>query len=266
MLEILAKNQVEILPEKAEVMQSQIGDIKTAQIALSTKKIESCSEKEISKMLKVLFLMVGIRNKHLPDKVETDFLLLFIKRNYAKKTMDEFLLAFNLALNGMLDLHADDVKVFDVFSCEYLSRIMNGYRHWLKRVMKDKETLSIFNVPQKLLEPQKELSAKEWKQWIEDSKHLPFALIPSVIYDHLLKNKKIKLSEKEKTDYKDMAIRYHTSTLTLFTKEFTEFTEMKKTGEYSDKVRNRLKVIFKQLVVHNKVYRKDVKELFTEKK
>jgi hypothetical protein len=67
--------------------------------------------------------------QHYPDKLNNQFLINFIKKEYYIKTLDELEFAFELAIKQELDL--EDYKVYDNFSIEYLVRIMNAYRIWL---------------------------------------------------------------------------------------------------------------------------------------
>lgn len=59
----------------------------------------------------------------------------YIRRKYPFRTIDELYLAFELAINDKLDI--DDAKVYDQFSIEYLTRILNAYGRYVFKTMKD---------------------------------------------------------------------------------------------------------------------------------
>jgi len=96
---------------------------------LAGKRIADSNDIEIQQKLLKIFVLVGLRMQHYPDKLNNQFLINFIKKEYYIKTLDELEFAFELAIKQELDL--DDYKVFDNFSIEYLVRIMNAYRIWL---------------------------------------------------------------------------------------------------------------------------------------
>lgn len=75
-------------------------------------------------------LLVGIRAANLPNQMEFDVLKQFIRRTYSGHTPAEIRLAFEKAVAGELELSTDDVKPYENFSCEYVSRIMRAYRKW----------------------------------------------------------------------------------------------------------------------------------------
>jgi hypothetical protein len=61
----------------------------------------------------------------------------FIVRHYGGHTLSEFKLAFDKALIGDLGLPKKEVKAYENFSCEYISRIMSAYREWSRDVYKE---------------------------------------------------------------------------------------------------------------------------------
>jgi len=113
-------------------MPLEITNVHVASNALSGKFIGQSTENEVKDKLKIIYAMIGLRPQHFPVDEEKQFLHDYIFAKYGKKTLDELVLAFDLAIQGQLDI--EDIKVYDQFTCEYLAKIMNGYREWLKTV------------------------------------------------------------------------------------------------------------------------------------
>lgn len=90
-------------------------------------------------MFRHLFLLVGLREKNIPNDIETLFLYQFIIENYGEHTGDEIKLAFSKAVKGELDLPYDEVNCYENFSTVYFSKIMNSYRRWASQVYREIE-------------------------------------------------------------------------------------------------------------------------------
>lgn len=208
-------------------MPLEITNIERAKKVLVGNLIKNATHIEIKDKLKVIYLMIGLRVQHWPEDEEKEFLINYIMAKYGNKTLSELVLAFDLAIQGQLDI--DDAKVYDQFSCEYLAKIMNGYRVWLKLVTKNAHTIQ--PKEQMLLESKDTLTADEWDEWINDAKSYPFELIPNAIYEFLVKQGSLNLSVKEKHEMMDKAINYASSRIEG--KEFTEFMQMKHKGVFS---------------------------------
>lgn len=76
--------------------------------------------------------MVGLREKSLPNDLETLFLHEFIKENYGGHSISEVKIAFNMAVKGELDLPLEEVRCYENFSVLYLSSIINSFRRWAR--------------------------------------------------------------------------------------------------------------------------------------
>lgn len=107
---------------------SKIGETHL-QIALKSGLIKNDTE-GLMKVLKYVMLLVGMRANNLPDDLEKQVLINFIQSNYGGHTVSEIRLAFELAINGQLELKTEDVKSYENFSVLYFSTIMNAYRIW----------------------------------------------------------------------------------------------------------------------------------------
>lgn len=205
----------------------EIINIEKVDKVLSGKMVQNATEQEFSEKMKVIYLMIGLRPHHFPADEEKSFLHNYIFQKYGNKTLNELVLAFDLAIQGQLEV--DDVKVYDQFTCEYFAKIMTGYRQWLMQVVKNSDTLKNQNAMQ--VENKTELSLDEWAEWINDAKKYPFELIPNAIYDFLVKQGAIILSNDQKHVLMGKAITYASSRLEG--KEFTEFIQMKSSGVFS---------------------------------
>ena len=213
----------------------EIGAVTEAQKALNTgKQVCNCTNKEIDTMLKEVFVLIGLRKQHLPSELDGAYIVQFIRSTYALKTTSEFILAFKLAIKDQLNLEPSDVKVYDMFSCDYLARIMTAYRKWLKFHADNKNSIVNLTTPPKaLLEDKKEMTQTDWLTWLEDIRNYSFDIIPTLVYDYYKKTKQLKISAKQYEDYLQMAVKYNIYKLDINTYEFTEFVRMKNKGHFT---------------------------------
>lgn len=105
---------------------SEIGKT-NLEIALKSNLIKNDPE-GVGKTLRYVMVLIGIRANNLPDELEKTVLINFIQSNYGGHTIAEIRLAFELAINGQLDI--EDVKCYENFSVLYFASIMNSYRRW----------------------------------------------------------------------------------------------------------------------------------------
>lgn len=81
--------------------------------------------------------MVGVVNQNQnDDEVAQELVLLskFVKSNYTNLTIDEINLAIELSLTDKLEC---DTKTYNVFSPMYVSRILNAYIEYKKKINKE---------------------------------------------------------------------------------------------------------------------------------
>lgn len=160
------------------------------------KKIAEASDSEIQETLLKTFVLVGLRMQHYPDKLHNQFLINYIRKEYAHKTLDELQLAFELAIKQQLDI--EDYKVYDNFSIEYLVRIMNAYRLWLiaenKKLVKmdDIEVYIVLTERDKMNDVESYLNRYDLHL-----RNLHF--IPLYIYDYMVELKLLRQSDKQKS-------------------------------------------------------------------
>lgn len=181
----------------------------------------------------------------------------FIRVNYPNKTLDEFTLAFNLALTGKLELAYNDVKLYDIFSCEYLGRIMSAYAKWLKGVYYRYQEFSESQRLKDLPAGNVKLSEKQWNELLKDSNKLPFDLIPVMLYEHFTETKKIKVNDKDKWAYLHKATTY----LDIYLRkkniqQHTLFEKMKIDG-FTGELLDLLRQTSKRLIIWELLLKKD---------
>src|SRR5882762_8529817 len=83
------------VPAKIEPKPSGIGDTRNLSIAVQDKKINEVGIKEITEVLRLVMMKLGIRGNNLPSQVETMVLLEHISVNYGNHTLAEIKLAFD---------------------------------------------------------------------------------------------------------------------------------------------------------------------------
>lgn len=102
---------------------------------------------------------------------------------------------------------------------------------------------------QELIEEKKELTEDDWEEWIESMKNYSCELIPTVAYDYLDRNGKIKKTPKEKNEYMDRAIAYHLLCLEPDTQPFYDFLKMRNKKMFTGDIVDTLKNIAKRMIV-----------------
>ena len=222
-------------------MPLEIINIDKVSKVLGGKKILYSSEDEIKQKLKLVYLMIGLRPHHFPENEEKQFLHNYIFEKYGNKTLDEIILAFDLAIQGQLDI--DDAKVYDQFSCEYLAKIMNGYRKWLLNVSNNLKTIK--KEPMIAIEYKKQMSNEEWEEWMVDIKKYKMEAIPNMLYEYLERVGKINFTTQEKHGFMSSAINH--LMVKLEGRDAIEFVQMKNSGKFNGQVSASLQTIAKKI-------------------
>lgn len=107
--------------------------------ALTGVKLGLCENEKMTEALQYCMLLVGIRVNNYPAQSEFDLFKIFLRRNFPGNTVEELLLAFEMAIAGKLDMGKDGAKAYENFSCEYIARILNAYRSWSEKVIRYEE-------------------------------------------------------------------------------------------------------------------------------
>lgn len=230
----------------------EVTKVDLAKTALKSKLIGQATEEELKIKLVRIYLLVGLRQQHFPADEEKTFVHQYIFQNYGNKTLDEFELAFSLAIKGQLNLKLEDYKVFDQFSCEYISRIMNAYRDWLKHASELAKTIK--ETP--MIDDKTEITPMEMIEWIEEYKQkedIILDLIPISFYTFLTDTGIIKITNEQKWEVAAKATQSIKTDLmndipqcktTDALNSFRTFEKMEKdgfTGKFKSEIQNRAK-------------------------
>lgn len=233
-----------------------------ARQALQGVKIRDAEDWQIGKKLTIVYSLVGLRPQHYPTREQDKLLFDFMRMNYPAKTLDEIVLAFNMLIQGELEVKPDDAKVYDQFTCEYLARVMTAYRRWLLRVNENHIEEKPKNHPRLTNTiTSYEDKVKEIERWKE--KELPehIEMIPLYLYDYLLATKELELTNDDKWEYAEQAGKFRKEELDKWFEDVTikkyqneiddykVFCEQFKKGCVTGKEVNRIRSIAKKLAV-----------------
>ena len=173
---------------------------------LNGKKISEANDLEIRKTLIKIYFLIGLRPAHYPTKEQDAFLIDYLYRNFAQKTLDELYHAFDLAVKN--ELLIDDWKVYDNFSPEYLMRIMTAYRQWLKKLNSNIKTINENQTMPEITKQEKLAEIEEYK-----SKQTSVKLLPIYLYDWCYDFGMIRPSVEEKKEFLEKAERYNVESM-----------------------------------------------------
>lgn len=114
------------------------------ELAIADKRLKFADEGKLKECLRFCFMLVGLRDKNLPDDIEKAFLISFIREHYGGHTASEIRLAFEMAITGKLPVEAN---CYENFSAAYFAGIMNAYRRWAVEQARRLERISPPPVP-----------------------------------------------------------------------------------------------------------------------
>lgn len=255
------------MPTK-RLMPIQNGTTDIVNILLS-KKIADSSDGEIQDKLLSIFILVGLRMQHYPDKLHNQFLINYIRKEYSHKTLDELQLAFDLAIKQKLDI--DDYKVYDNFSIEYLVRIMNSYRLWL--IAENKKLVKMDDIEvDVILTERDKLNDIETYLNRTDINLRNLHYIPLYIYDYMVELKLINQSDKQKSIMYKRSLQLFEEKLSIKAislqksdvQDYNRFMKQKAIGflDISDDFVTQVEHLYKRLSVldYIKNYQKELNE------
>ena len=130
---------------------SPSGLTETLQLAIQSKAIGQCEFQEIQKPLAYCMMLVGIKAANIPQQEDASFLIGQIKKNFAGNRLSEIQLAFDLAVNGQLDIEDKEINAYQDFTFIYFSRVFNSYRRWAAveyKQIEDKPQQKIYTTEQ----------------------------------------------------------------------------------------------------------------------
>jgi hypothetical protein len=127
--------------------------------AFAGEKIQTISTQTLKQSLAYIFTLIGLSN---PPMAE-EFMIIedFIRSSYPQFTIDEFKLAFKLAVQNKLDC---SVEHYEKFSPKFIGQVMNAYRTKANDIRKIQSYKSIetMTVPQLSENDIVEFTRKDW--------------------------------------------------------------------------------------------------------
>ena len=193
-----------LAPAKQELQHLKNGSsLNEFEVALLDNKISQCEESDLKAVLKAAMLKVGVRATNLPNDEEKGIIIAFIRQNYGNHTTAEIRIAFDMAIAGKLDIDLNEVNCYENFTCLYFSKIMTAYRYWAKEQIKylpKKDEVKQLPVANQSASE----SVKFWFNEWSESKTKNYFLFSQFtkVYDVLVANNKMNLSNEEKNNIK----------------------------------------------------------------
>lgn len=205
--------------------------------SLEDKKIKDATVKEIKEAIRYCMLIVGLKAQTIDafTEIEKEVMIQFIVRHYGGHTLSEFKLAFDKALIGDLGLPKKEVKAYENFSCEYISRIMSAYREWSRDVYKEvsKTVEETKQLPPANFSP---LSIVDMYYQEFLSNTLTKELVSQSVWDTVSKDLKVSYSNEEMYSIVSNAKSF---VLNDYNEKLKNINSEKKFGQYIEIKRNR---------------------------
>lgn len=93
-------------------------------------KLNQASLEKVQQMFQTIFVIVGLKAQNIPNELEALLLYEHLVKYYGTHTLEEIVIAFELAMTGQLELDVSEVKTYQNFSVMYISNILDYYRMW----------------------------------------------------------------------------------------------------------------------------------------
>lgn len=227
--------------------------------ALQDKKISSSSIEEIKSAVKYAMVKIGLRAQNFPSEEEKAVLIDHILKNYSGHTVGEIRLAFDMAIEGKLDV---DATCYENFSCLYFSKIISAYREYSKEEYKQLE----LPAPKNETEKKEDMSDTAMDDWFQKtckrvkSGECTVEFIPLMLYEWKDAREEIKKTSSEKREYlvKAAAHRYEallcecTNKPTTDNKRtFEQYSKMNDGGCFTGKEIDILKALAKRMILYD---------------
>jgi len=108
-------------------------------LALQAIQFKKTDPETIDQTFRRIFILVGLRAQNFPGPEESQILFEHAVRYYGNHSSDEMILAFEMAIAGQLEIDPRDISTYENFTCLYFSRIMNAFRSWSGRQIREAE-------------------------------------------------------------------------------------------------------------------------------
>ena len=218
---------------------------------LNSIKIVDVSEKQLNETLLKIFILIGLRQQHYPNEVNTTFLKNYLRNNFGNKTIDEFYLAFELGIQNKLDI--DDVNPYDQFSIPLIEKVMQSYKRWLFKQSEDNKVKPI-EIEYNMTKEEKLIEITEW----ENRTELSMNFIPVYLYEYLIEFNKINHTKEQKWEYYNKAVKIKSDRLKQDIsnrKELKHFMSMIDKGILGDEKQSIIN-LSKKLIVYDYLKKK----------
>jgi hypothetical protein len=185
--------------------------------AMKSKKIEDATDTELASKFGIIYFMIGLRPQHSPNVQESKTLFAYVRATYKQRTLDELVLAFKNYVEGK---YCEDVKFYDQFTLQSLNSIMNGYRKYL---------IELNSKLREVAPPEPVIPKTDIQQDIEeylnrtDLSRRNLVLIPTFIYENMLKLGYINQTERRKVNLYRLATDMYEGKLPYEAKDFDKF-------------------------------------------
>lgn len=192
--------------------------------AINSKNIEDATDKEIAQEFQKIYFLIGLRSQYMPNNEQAVLMFSYIRNNYRLKKLDELFIAFDFYIQGY---YCTDIKFYDQFTLQNFNNIMNGYRQYvndlnfkLREVKPPESQIKILAKEEKISEIEEFLNRK-------DLTERNLVLIPSYIYENMLKFGYINQTEKEKIELYNRSTKMYEYRLRMDATNFDKFLIMK---------------------------------------
>lgn len=237
------------------------GDTQRLSSAIVGRKIAESSTEELKQTIRYILVKLGVRERNWPEDDEKIILLRHFVENYAWHTLNEIVLAFDMAIVGKLD---GDFACYENFTCEYVSRVMRAYRRWAAEEYKQ------IPAPPSPERPKEKISDFAMLRWLAQEIQFiktgkPVEFVPLELYDYLDMRGKINISKEEKQLYLEKAVQWRANDLAKEVEKnnsldnrtvLKQFSFMRKRGYFTGPEVERLKGIAKKLLFFDLVQKR----------
>jgi hypothetical protein len=246
---------------KEEPAKPVSGEMILFQKALSQPRIIQGERENLVKTLRWIMMKVGLREQNWPTTEETAVLIQHIESNYGGHTVEELRLAFDMAINGKLEV---DPICYENFSCLYFSKIMGVYREWAIEEYKEIESKYSF----KQIEYKEDMSREAMMDWFEATAkkiragEMLVDFVPEMLYVFMDENGNISATKEEKYQYLQRAAEYRQGQLQSDVDKndtpnnrwrLSTFITQKNNGYFEGQEADRVKLLAKKMLLYDTI-------------
>jgi hypothetical protein len=188
--------------------------------AMKSKKIEDATDTELASKFGIIYFMIGLRPQHSPNVQESKTLFAYVRDTYKLRTLDELVLAFKYYVEGK---YCEDVKFYDQFTLQNLNLVMNGYRKYINDLNAKLREVKPPTPPEPVI-PKTDIQ-EDIEEYLNrtDLSRRNLVLIPTYIFENMLKLGYINQTEKRKISLYRLATDMYESKLVYEAKDFDKF-------------------------------------------